>query len=227
MNKFLRDELIEYFAEYVTEHKISRIKQVLGHRTRYLTLVLEDIYQPHNANATLRTVECLGIQDIHIIENENEFKVAPVVTQGASKWLNLNRYRWDENNTKTCLEKLRANGYRIFATTPHATEFYTLDTIPLDQKMAIMFGNEGFGLTEYAIDAADDILKIPIYGFTESYNISVSVAITFSHIIKRLHNSEVNWGLTEEEKKELTLKWYKKIVRRSDLLEKKYLQERE
>ena len=93
-------------------------EHVLNMRTRYITVALEDIYQPHNASAVLRSCECFGIQDVHIIENNNEYRINPEVVMGASKWLNLIRYREKEFNTMEAVRVLREKGYRIIATSP-------------------------------------------------------------------------------------------------------------
>jgi tRNA (guanosine-2'-O-)-methyltransferase len=207
----------------MSQNKIKRIERVLTFRTRYITLILEDIYKDHNASATLRTCECLGIQDVHIIEKTSPFTVNHNVTQGSSKWLSLHRYKQKENsNTQTCYKMLQKKGYKIIAATPNEQE-KSLTEISLNTKLAFVFGNEEKGLSEYALQAADVYMKLPMYGFTQSYNISVSVAITLSYILEKLHQSKIAWQLTDTEKSELTLLWYKKIVRRSDLIEKKFL----
>ena len=223
MNSRIHNELIKYLAQHVSQNKIKRIEKVLRFRTRYITLILEDIYKGHNASATLRTCECLGIQDVHIIEKTSPFIVNQHVTQGSSKWLTLHPYKQKENNnTQTCYKILQKKGHKIIATTPDE-QGKPLTEISLNTKLAFVFGNEEKGLSEYALQAADAYMKLPMHGFTQSYNISVSVAITLSYILEKLHQSKIAWQLTDTEKSELTLSWYKKIVHRSDLIEKKFL----
>ena len=229
MDSKTKKELIKHLAQYVSPERKDKIDGVLKERTDYVSLVLEDINKPHNASATIRTCECLGVQNIHIIENpENEspFFASNWVTQGASKWVDLHRYKKKaKNNTKECIDLLKKEGYRIIATSPEADSF-SLGEIPLGKKLAFMFGNEDKGLSEYAFDAADACLKLPMYGFTQSYNISVSVAITFSHIIERLRASEVRWKLPEKERQDLKLSWYKKSIRAGKMIEKVFLESR-
>ncbi|MCP4717130.1 MAG: RNA methyltransferase, partial [Deltaproteobacteria bacterium] len=220
MDSIIRDRLIEHLGSFVSDNKLTKIEDVLRYRTRYVTLVLEDIFKAHNANATIRTSECMGVQDIHIIENSSPFSISDDVTQGSSKWVSLHRYRTgDQNNTVSCFQALRDQGYYIIATTldEHSLE---LDAVPLDKKMAFVFGNEDQGMSDYTLQNADATLKLPMHGFTQSYNISVCVAMTLSAVIGRLHRSDIAWQLSEEEQQELKLEWYKKIVRRSDLIEK-------
>ncbi len=223
-----RRALIEFLGQYVTENKRTKIRQVLTYRTYYVTIALEDIYQPQNASATIRTCECLGVQTVHVIENRNEFRVSPKVTQGASKWVDIRRYRAQgQDNTTRCIQDLRARGYWIVATTPNVTHCYTPEEIPLDRPLAFLFGNEEEGLSPRALEQADAYLRLPMYGFTQSYNISVSVAMTLTHVISRLHRSDRPWRLTPEEQEALTLAWYRRIVRRHRSLEAYFWEQRQ
>ena len=213
----MNEELVEFLGEYVTENKRSKIASALQNRTRHVTVVLEEIYQPHNASACLRNCDCLGIQDVHIIENRNEYRPNSGVAMGSAKWLTLHRYR----SVVSAAETLKNRGYRIFATTPNR-EGYEPVTLPLDAPAALLFGTEEEGLTEEAIALADDFLCLPMYGFTQSFNVSVTVAITLSRIAERLRESDVAWSLSEKEKTELTLEWYRGIVKRHELLEEEF-----
>lgn len=222
-----KQAVANHLASFITPHKQKLIEQVLDFRTDYLTLVLEDIYQPHNASATIRTCECFGIQNIHIIENRNRYEVNPDVVLGSVKWVTLYRYReMGTDNTASCISNLRMLGYRIAATTPHEGG-YTPETIPLDQPLAVLFGTEEKGLTPGALAAADCTIRIPMFGFTESLNISVSVAVLFSHLIRRLHASpHIQWRLSPKRRNEVRLQWYRRIVKRSDILIEEFLRKR-
>jgi len=223
MDNTARQALIELLSEYVSRNKKQKIHEVLSMRTRRITIVLEDIHKDQNASATLRTCDCLGIQDVHVVENTTSFSIDEDVTMGSSKWLTIHRYRKKNiNNTKLCFDTLRKKGYTIIATTPNKRSL-SLDDISPRHKTALFFGNEETGLSDYALSRADACLKIPLHGFTPSYNISVSVAITLASLVERLHRSQTGWQLSEREKSELTLSWYRKIVRRSDLIEQKFM----
>ncbi|MDF1658257.1 MAG: RNA methyltransferase [Verrucomicrobiales bacterium] len=216
------EELTAYLADFVTEHKRDRIAEVLSERTRHFTVMLEDIYQPHNASACLRSCECLGVQDVHIVETRNEYRPNNEVSMGSSKWLTMHRYR----TTKSALDTVKNKGYRIVATTPNE-DGYDLTTLPLDQPVALLFGTEEEGLTEEALAAADDTMRLPMYGFTQSYNISVTVAVSLSQLVARLRLSGVEWKLSEEEIEELTLNFYRRIIKRHDLIEETFWETRE
>lgn len=208
---------------FLTEHRKSLFSKIIENRTKYLTVVLEDIYQPQNASAVLRTCDCFGIQDVHIIENVNEYKVNPNVALGASKWLSLKKYNDTDDNTRACFEHLKSEGYKIIATTPHKDDM-SVNDLPIDSKTALVFGQELRGLSKNALSLADGFVKIPMYGFTESFNISVSAAIILKTLTDRLRNSEIDWTLTKEEKDNILLQWTRNSIKRVELIEKDFFE---
>ena len=218
MNK----QLIEYLSGFVTPERFSLFNKILSQRTNYLTVVLEDIFQSQNASAVLRTADCFGVQTVHVIEDKNLFHVNPNVVRGASNWLTIERYNQEENNTIAALRKLKSQGYRIIAASPHEHDV-NLEDVDLEKgKAAFLFGTERPGLTEWAKSEADEFMKIPMVGFTESLNVSVSVAVTIHHLTHRLRNSAINWQLSNQEKDELMLEWLRLSIKRVDLIEKKF-----
>ena len=205
---------IEILRQFMSEKRINRINSVLAKRTRFVTVVLEDIYHPPNASAVLRTSECLGIQDLHIIENTKAYKPNSDVAIGASKWLTLHRYKGTaSDNTETCICALRKKGYKLAAAVPENNEAISLYDLPTNSPTAFCFGTEETGLSKKLIDAADYRITIPMYGFTESFNISVAAAICLSSFIQRVRKDNRNIALPEEEKKELALDWHRKSVK--------------
>jgi len=233
-----RKALLAFLGQFVTEHKRRKMAEALAWRTRYVTIALEDIYQPQNASATLRTCDALGVQDVYIIENWNPYRVNPDVALGAHKWVTLYRFRdprRDEQSlqalrempeefpaTAAAMEALRQRGYRLVATSPHV-QAWGLEDIPFDRPLAFLYGNEREGLSPYALEHADAYLRLPMYGFVESYNISVSVAITLAYVVEKLHRLEVPWRLSETERDELLLTWYRHTIDRAERLEQAFL----
>ncbi len=208
MNK----EFIDFISPNISERRFELFKKVIKDRTRYMTVALEDIYQPHNASAVLRTCDCFGVQDVHIIENRNKYTLNPAVVVGASKWLNLNKYNSQENNTLESINTLKKAGYRIIATTPHTNDVDVHDFDVTKGKFALFFGSEQPGLTQLMLDNADEFLKIPMYGFTESFNISVSASIILHHLRLKMQTEKVNWQLSEKENDEILVQWLLKSV---------------
>lgn len=220
MNK----DLLTYLSGYLTPQRQDLFNKVLEMRTRYLTVVLEDIYQPQNASAVLRTCDCFGLQDVHIIENRNTFEVNREVSLGSSKWLSLKKYNEKEQNSLQAIKHLKAQGYRIVATTPHTNDQQLHDFDVSKGKTALVFGSELPGITNRIMNEADEFLKIPMYGFTESFNISVSAAIILHHLTLKMRQDErINWQLSDTEKDEIKLEWIRKTIKRSELIEQRFL----
>lgn len=211
---------------FVTENKQALFERIANERTRHVSVVLEDIYQAHNASAVVRTCDLVGVQDIHIIENRNKYTVNPDVTLGSSKWTDMHRYRDRQvDNAMVCVQELKRTGHLIVATSPRA-DSVTPENIPLDAPLAFCFGTELTGLSDGFMEQADIFLRIPMHGFTESYNISVAAAITLYTVMERLRKSDVQWRLSPEEQISLKLAWARKMVHSAKHLEARFEEER-
>jgi len=217
------EKLLNYFESFLTDSRKQLFKSVLEKRTRHFTVVLEDIFQSHNASAVVRTCDIFGVQDVHTIENKYNNKVSRHVAKGSQKWLNQYRYRNDGDNTKTCLDGLKKAGYQIVATTPH-NDSCLLQDFDVSKKTAFVFGEEAEGVSNYVIENSDGFLKIPMVGFTESLNISVATAIILQDVTTKLRNSDINWELSKEEKEVLYIDWVKKTIKNVDKIEAHYQQ---
>jgi tRNA (guanosine-2'-O-)-methyltransferase len=220
----LKAALAAHLGGFLAAERRARIEEVLAQRTRCLTLMLEDIFQPHNTSAVLRSCECLGLQDVHIVEQRYRYRVNPEVALGASQWLELFHYREPGiNNTGRCLGALREAGYVLVAATPNQYDCL-LDELRLEGRMAILLGTEEEGLSDQALQAAQVRVQIPMYGFTRSFNLSVSAALILRELTRQLRALNQEWGLSEAEKLELRLKWYRRDLRGSELIEERFLQ---
>jgi tRNA (guanosine-2'-O-)-methyltransferase len=217
------DALIEHLLQFVTPAKRTRMEGVLGSRTSHLQVVLEDIFQPHNASAVMRSCECFGIQHLHVIENRYAYTLNRDVAMGSSKWINLHRYREpDTDNTRNCLDRLRAEGFRIVATSLDPGSI-PLHDLPIEEKTSLWFGTEEDGLSRAVLEAADECVHIPMRGFTQSFNISVSAAICLYELRTRLQEASVDWRLSASEKREVLLLWLRNSVRNVDIIERNFL----
>lgn len=215
-------ELMELLRGMVNENRLKLIEEIMSMRTRYISVVLEDIYQPQNASAVLRTCDCFGIQDVHVIENRNRFEINAEVELGAAQWLTIQSYNVAGKNSMQALKVLRKAGYRLVATTPHHNDAVLEEFDLTKGKAALMFGTEISGLSKTALDMADEYLRIPMIGFTESFNISVSAAIILHTLRRMLVGSGLPWSLTDSEKEELRYRWIRNSVKHADRIERAF-----
>ncbi len=214
-------KLLEYLESFLTDRRRSLNKKVLMSRTNYLTVAVEDVYQLHNTSAVMRSCEVFGVQNMHVIEEVNKKKIDREIAMGAQKWVDVNRY----NSTDQCITSLKNAGYQLVATTPHEGAV-VLDQFELDQPTVLFFGTETDGLSDAVLEAADVKLKIPMVGFTESLNISVSAAIILQRLTSQMRNvSTIDWKLTSEEQLEKRMDWVKKTLKSHEELVKRYYEE--
>ncbi|MEM6845136.1 MAG: RNA methyltransferase [Bacteroidota bacterium] len=208
------EKLYQYLSEFLSESRMQRFEEVLQWRTKHFTVAVEDIYQQHNASAIIRTCDCLGIQDIHIVERGNEFILAKGMARGAEKWVDVHYYSEPPfvNSVIACLDQLQKLGYQIAAASPEYNQ-QTLQSFDIRKRTAFFFGHEKYGLSEEVLKRAEQRIAVPAYGFTESYNVSVAAALLLYEVSTRLHQSEdIDWQLSEAEKAELRVDWAKKSI---------------
>jgi tRNA (guanosine-2'-O-)-methyltransferase len=220
--EILKEEITDYLRSFVAETRLKRFEEVLENRTGQLRIVLENIYQAHNASAVLRTCDCFGVQNVHFIENRNSLKISDEIALGSSNWLTVHRHTAGSDNTRQALQQLKDLGYRIVVTSPH-TGSIAISDLPVDGKVALVFGTELEGVTEEALSMADEFVKVPMFGFTESFNISVCAAICMYDITTRMRSGANRYGLTDDEKKEVMFAWLKNTVRSPDALIRDFL----
>ncbi len=213
--------LTTYLEGFVSERRLGRLKEVLTERTNHLTVVLEDVYQSHNFSAVLRSADIFGVQNIHFIENRNKYKISEDVSMGSTQWLSLNRYQTYPNNTKECLSQLKAKGYKIVATSLHQNSV-SLQELDVSQPIALVFGTELTGITKDVEEEADEFVKLPMYGFTESFNISVCAALCMYELSTKIRQQIPNYGLTDLEREKTYVEWLKASIKKHDLIIKEF-----
>ncbi|NMH86627.1 TrmH family RNA methyltransferase [Flavivirga algicola] len=204
-------KLLEHLETYLTENRKERFEKVLCQRTKHFTVATEDVYQLHNTSAVIRSCDVFGIQEVNIVEERNSKRIDREIAMGAQKWVDLNRYQTVED----CISNLKEKGYQIVATTPHTNDC-ELHAFDVTKKSCFFFGREIDGLSQEVLGAADCYLKIPMVGFTESLNISVSAAIILQHVTTKLRQTNINWQLTEQEMLEKRLDWITKTIKSYD-----------
>ena len=197
----------------ISSDKQHRFDSIVTQRTFYLSVVLENFQKSHNTGAILRTCDCLGIQEVQIIGESIQSVRESRISKGSENWLTINTFN-SVNSTDDCIKHLREKGYRIVATSPKAEK--TIDTLEIDQPIALFFGTEREGISDSMYENCDDFISLPMHGFTESYNVSVSAAIILSKLRSRLEESSIDWLLNEEEQIDLKLEWCKRYINKGD-----------
>jgi tRNA (guanosine-2'-O-)-methyltransferase len=209
--------LLEYLERFLTDSRKKRFLTVLENRTNHFTIAMEDIFQLHNTSAVMRSCEVFGIQELNVVEQKFGKRIDTEIAMGAQKWVDINRF----NSMQNCIDSLREKGYQIIATTPH-NDSCMLHEFDITKRSALFFGTERDGLSQEVIDQADGYLKIPMVGFTESLNISVSAAIIIQDITNRLRQSTIDWHLTPEEILEKRLDWARNSIKDIKRIEERY-----
>jgi len=212
------EKLVEYLETYLTENRIERFNEVLANRTKHFTVATEDVYQLHNTSAVMRSCDVFGIQELHVIEEQNVKRIDREIAMGAQKWVDLARH----HSTKDAIKTITSQGYQIVATTPHQKDCDLAD-FDISKKSCFFFGRETDGLSDEVIDNADCFLKIPMVGFTESLNISVSAAIILQNVTQKLRASNLDWQLSHDEKLDKRFDWCKKTIKSFDKILERYL----
>jgi len=211
------DTLLAYLETFMTEARKRKIADVLSRRTAHFTVAIEDVYQLHNTSAVMRSCEVFGIQRLHVIEQRFGKKIDRQIAMGAQKWVDIGRH----HSVAKCLDQLKSEGYQIVAATPHRNDCL-LDDFDITPRSAIFFGSEKEGLSDEVLARADAFLKIPMAGFTESLNISVSAAIILQNLTSRLRKSGIDWKLTEDELAEKKLEWARRSIKNIESIEKRF-----
>ena len=212
-------DYLNYLEGFLTENRKERFANVLKYRTNHFTIAVEDLFQLHNTSAVMRSCEVFGIQQLNVVEEKFGKKIDAEIAMGAQKWVDVKRF----DSIKSCVQSLKEKGYQIIATTPH-DDSCMLHEFDISKPSALFFGTERDGLSAEVMENADGFLKIPMVGFTESLNISVSAAIIIQDIMNRLRQSSINWQLSEEELLELRLKWAKNTIKDIKRIEERYFQ---
>ncbi len=212
------DDLLTYLEGFLTEGRKQRFLEVLRNRTKYLTVAIEDVFQLHNTSAVIRSCDAFGIQEVHVVEDRFGQRLDKNIAMGAEQWVDVSRYQ----TTSECIAKLKNSGYQIIATTPHM-DSNLLSNFEIDTKTALFFGTEKEGLSEEVMQEADGYLKIPMVGFSESLNISVSAAIIIQELMQKLRVSCHEWQLSDIEILEKRLDWTKKSIKNVEGIVDRYV----
>ena len=213
-------DYLHFLENILTDNRKERFLNVLNTRTKHFTIAVEDVFQMHNTSAVMRSCEVFGIQELNVIEQRYGKSIDKEIAMGAQKWVDINSF----DSVTDCIDNLKNQGYQIIATTPHENDCL-LEDFDISKPSALFFGTERDGLSEEVLQRADGFLKIPMVGFTESLNISVSAAIIIQNLTTRLRKTEIDWQLSENEILEKRLDWAKNSIKDIKRIEARYYEE--
>lgn len=179
LHEYRPEDVVELLAPYLTPERRARIERVLAARLKSLTVVIENLHDPHNGAAAIRSAEAFGLCELHVVEEAEPFRFSPKVTQGCDKWIEIRRHA----DFAACARALHDRGFVLYAAIPGAER--AVHEIDATRPAALVFGNEHAGLTSAARAACDASFGIPIHGFTQSFNLSVSVALAIYDLSTR------------------------------------------
>lgn len=188
--------------------RAARLDQVAAGRLSGVTVVLENLYDPHNGGAALRSCEAMGLHAVHVIESQERFRVSSKITQGCDKWLDVHRH----GSIASCAAALRAQGFRLYGAVPGAA--LPLSELDPLRPAALLLGNEHAGLSPQARDACDAEFSIPLFGFSQSLNLSVATALcVFTHAARRRQALGRDGDLDEDALLRLRARYYAREIR--------------
>jgi tRNA (guanosine-2'-O-)-methyltransferase len=213
-------DYLHFLENILTDNRKEKFLKVLQNRTKHFTIAVEDIFQMHNTSAVMRSCEIFGIQELNVIEQRYGKSIDKEIAMGAQKWVDINTF----DSITTCIDSLKNKGYQIIATTPHEKDCL-LEDFDITKPSALFFGTERDGLSQEILQKADGFLKIPMVGFTESLNISVSAAIIIQNLTSRLRNSTIDWHLSPDEILQKRLSWAKNSIKDIKRIEERYFLE--
>lgn len=224
MSLDLKKDMAQYLAASLSERRISLFEQVLSERTKYLSVVLEDFENTFDVSAVMRSVECHGVQDLHLVSQRLKLKVSRGVAVGASKWISTHKYFKFENNTLACLDRLQAEGKQIYVLGERGP---SIESLPIDQPLSLWFGSHDLGVSDEALAKAQGTFTLPVHGFTPGFNISVQVALALATLRQRFEEERIAFHLSEEEYFDIKLEWLAKMPKRIKQMVRRFLEERQ
>lgn len=202
------DDAWDLLSPRLTAARRAKLERIAARRTHYIRLVAQDVHDPHNISACLRSAEGFGVQHVDIITPPGKFR-ASEAARGVASWLDIHRH----HDISSCATKLKAEGYRL-ATAYPAASATTLWELPLDRPLAVIFGNEHAGLDPQWLECTDLSFTIPMAGFVESLNISVCAAVSLAHLTRTAAMLQAGrYYLSQGEAKALLNAWACKETR--------------
>ncbi len=211
-------EIFNYLKQFLTEERLQKIEKLSAESSDFVLPVMEDVYQFRNAAAIIRSVEACGFHKVVAMEARNVFDPNLTVTKGAENWVEVEKMA----HTLESLQEIRTRGYKLVAVSPEKNA-KMLPDFQIKESVALIFGTEWKGVSDNFLNFCDETLAIPMYGFTQSFNVSVAAAICCYDLKQKLEKSGIHHQLSEEKRLELMIKWAVNSIPSGELILEKFL----
>ena len=208
---------IDYLAQFMLPERLATLRRAVENRTKYMTLMAENMFHPQNASALVRHCEAFGVQELHTVQTLCKFNPNVNIVRGTDKWIDIHHH----SSTTSALNHLKSEGYRIVATTPHKQSCTPESFDVTKGKFVIVMGTEKTGISDEVMAAADEFLRIPMCGMVESLNVSACAAIIVYMLSERMRHEVEDWKMTEEEQIRTLHHWLVDTVKDADALLKR------
>lgn len=213
-------KIFQHLQQFLTDERLEKINHFAPESSDFVLPVIEDVFQFRNAAAIVRSVEACGFHKIIAMESEHEFNPNLRVTKGAETWVEVEKLPHNMDS----LREIKNRGYKILAVSPE-NNATMLSDYDLKEPVALVFGTEAAGVSEEILDFADETLAIPMYGFTQSFNVSVAAAICVYELKQKLLRSNLDYKLSEEKLWEMKVRWAMNSIKSGEQILAKYLRE--
>lgn len=208
----------DYLKKFLTNERLEKIEEKSHESSDFVLPIMEDVYQFRNAAAIVRSAEACAFHKIMALESKNIFEPNLQVTKGADTWVQVDK---KPHHLQT-LENVKSKGYRLVAVSPEKNAT-PLPDFKITQPVALVFGTEWQGVTDDFLDYCDETLVIPMYGFTQSFNVSVAAALCMYDLKQKLIHSGIDYKLNEEKRLQLMIRWAVNSIRSGEEIHKDYL----
>ncbi len=213
-------KIFQHLQQFLTDERLEKINHFAPESSDFVLPVIEDVFQFRNAAAIVRSVEACGFHKIIAMESEHEFNANLRVTKGAETWVEVEKLPHNLDS----LREIKNRGYKILAVSPE-NNATMLSDYDLKEPLALVFGTEAAGVSEEILDFADETLAIPMYGFTQSFNVSVAAAICVYELRQKLLRSNLDYKLSAEKLWEMKVRWAMNSIKSGEQILAKYLRE--
>ncbi|MGP1500971.1 TrmH family RNA methyltransferase [Bergeyella cardium] len=214
----LLEQTYAYLQQFLTEERLRKIEHFSAQSSDFVLPVMEDVYQFRNAAAIVRSSEACGFHKIVALQKHNVFNPNLEVTKGADTWVEVEKLPARIES----LKEIRQRGYKIVAVSPEKNATL-LPNFRIDEPIALTFGTEWEGISEEILDFADETLMIPMYGFTQSFNVSVAAAICLYELKQKLVKTQTPHLLNDEKRLRLKIRWAVNSIRSGGEILERYL----